>query len=83
MDWHVQYRDAMGDRLVMFSTPERAIEAACGLIDQGHDVYGIGTGPLTDTIKKEHIERIYAMWARTQYLFDRIPCVGVKRRASR
>ncbi len=43
--------------------------AACGLIDDGCDVYGIGTGPLSDTIGKDEMARIYAMWARAKYPF--------------
>jgi hypothetical protein len=46
-----------------------AIRAACRLIDHGYDVYGIGTGPLTDSIGKEQIARIYAMWARAKFPF--------------
>ena len=65
MDWHVQYRDSVGDHLEMLSTPERAIEVACVLIAQGHDVYGIGIGtPHSESINREQIGRIYAMWAR-------------------
>ena len=45
-----------------YPTPERAIEAACRLMDAGCDVYGIGTGPLTDSIGREQIARIYALW---------------------
>ena len=33
-------------------------------MDEGYDVYGIGTGPLTDSIDREQIARIYAMWVR-------------------
>ena len=32
----------------MFPSPEAAIENACRLIDEGHDVFGIGTGDLTE-----------------------------------
>jgi hypothetical protein len=54
-------------------SPERAIEAACRLIDDGCDVYGVGTGPLTDSIEKEQIARVYAMWARAKFPFGHIP----------
>jgi hypothetical protein len=64
MTWHVQYRQNATDHIVRHPSPERAIEAACRLIDEGCDVYGIGTGPLTDSIKKEQIARIYDLWAR-------------------
>jgi len=49
--------------VVRFPTPEGAIEAACRLIDDACDVFGIGTGPLTDSIDCKQISRIYAMWA--------------------
>ncbi len=58
LEWHVQYRDGACDRVAMHSTPE----AACRLMDQKHDVYGIGTGPLTDSVGRAHIARIYSMW---------------------
>jgi hypothetical protein len=69
MTWHVQYRKDGTDQIGMHRTPELAIRAACLLIDDGYDVYGIGTGPLTDSIGKEQIARIYAMWARTKFPF--------------
>jgi hypothetical protein len=63
MTWHVQYRWAAVDHVVRYPGPELAIEAACHLIDDGCDVYGIGTGPLTDAVGKEdEIARIYAPW---------------------
>src|SRR6202035_991719 len=49
--------------------PSQAIEAACRLIDDGCDVYGVGTGPLTDSINREQIARIYAMWAGAKFPF--------------
>jgi hypothetical protein len=67
MDWHVQYRQGGTDRVVMHPSPESAIEAACHLIDDGRDVFGIGTGPLTDSIGRTEIDRIYAFWARAKY----------------
>jgi hypothetical protein len=64
MTWFVQYRQVGADHLVRVRTPEQAIQAACHLLDDGCDVYGIGTGPLTDSIGKEQITRIYDMWVR-------------------
>ena len=61
MDWHVQYRKDGEDHLLRLPSPEEAIEAACRLIDDGHEVYGIGTGPLTNSIGVEEITRIYAL----------------------
>jgi hypothetical protein len=69
MTWHVQYRKDAVDLIGRHPTPEQAIEAACELIDAGYDVYGIGTGPLTDAIDREHIDRIYAIWARAKHPF--------------
>jgi hypothetical protein len=42
MTWHVQYRQAATEHVDRHPSPERAIEAACRLIDDGHDVFGIG-----------------------------------------
>jgi hypothetical protein len=66
MPWHVQYTEAGNDRIERHPCPDRAIEAACRLLDRGCDVYGIGTGPLTDSIGRDHIARIYAMWVRAK-----------------
>jgi hypothetical protein len=35
--------------------------------DDGCDVYGIGTGPLTDSIGKDESARICALWARVEH----------------
>jgi hypothetical protein len=69
MMWHVQYRKDAVSHLARHPSPEEAIEAACRLIDDGCDVYGVGTGPLTDSIDREQIARIYAMWARAKFPF--------------
>jgi hypothetical protein len=61
MIWHVQYG---ADTVVRFQTPEAAIEAACQLIDCGHEVTGLGMGDITDSISKVEIAKIYAIWAR-------------------
>jgi hypothetical protein len=67
MTWHVQYREDTVEHIDRHPSPERAIEAACRLIDGGCDVYGIGTGPLTDSIGKAEIVRIYDLWARAEH----------------
>jgi hypothetical protein len=64
--WHVQYRRDTIDHSATHSSPEAAIETACRLIDDGCDVYGIGTGPRTDSIGQREIARIYALWARAK-----------------
>ena len=66
MTWHVQYRNGTKDCVQQHLTPEQAIEAACRFIDAGQDVYGIGTGPLTDSIGKAQIARIYTIWERAK-----------------
>lgn len=76
MTWHVQYRDGLGDHIGRHPTPERAIEAACQLIDEGGEVYGIGTGPLTDSIGSVEIARIYAIWAKAKTPFGAPPRRG-------
>jgi hypothetical protein len=63
MRWHVQYRENGEEHIVMHPSPGIAINAACRLIDGGHDVFGIGTGPLADSIGKDGIAGIYALWA--------------------
>jgi hypothetical protein len=69
MTWHVQYRKDDVELIGEHPSPEQAIEAACTLIDLGFDVHGIGTGPLSDSIDREHIDRIYALWARERHPF--------------
>jgi hypothetical protein len=69
MTWHVQYSKDAIDHIARHPSPEKAIEAACRLMDDGCDVYGVGTGPLTDSIDKEQIARIYAMWERARHPF--------------
>jgi hypothetical protein len=73
MTWHVQYRVDAVDHIVRHPTPEKAIEAACCLMDDGCDVYGIGTGPLTDSIARDQIASIYAFWVRAKYPFGQAP----------
>ena len=54
----------------MFPSPE--FENACRLMDDGHEVFGIGTGALTNSIEREQIAGIYAMWARAKSPFGKI-----------
>jgi hypothetical protein len=65
-DWHVQYRKNEAEHIGWFATPEEAIETACALIDDGYDVYGIGSGSLDDSIAKDQIARIYGFWVRAK-----------------
>jgi hypothetical protein len=69
--WHVQFSRINVDHVEMHPTPEAAIESACLLMDQGCDVYGIGTGALTDSIERNQISRIYELWARARYPFGK------------
>ena len=73
MSWHVQYRRDAADCIARHASPELAIEAACQLIDDGCDVYGIGTGPLSDSIARADIARIHEFWARAK---PRSSCIG-------
>ncbi|MDI9849929.1 hypothetical protein QM467_17960 [Rhodoblastus sp. 17X3] len=71
MDWHVQYRKSGAHHIVRHRTPEEAIKDACSLIDGGYDVFGIGAWPLTDSIEKGEIAKIYALWVRAKHPFGR------------
>jgi len=71
--WTVQYRRDTTDHIVKHINSERAIEAACRLIQDGCDVSGIGTGALTDAIAKEEIARIYAKWSGAKVPAGRPP----------
>jgi hypothetical protein len=68
--WFIRYRTRTGDRLTRYPTPEEAIEAACQLIHDGVEVYGIGTGSLSDAVGKERITRIYDFWLRGKVALD-------------
>ena len=46
MTWHVQYRREGSEHIVRAPSTAAAIKAACELIDEGCDVFGVGTGPL-------------------------------------
>ncbi len=63
---------ARRSRHVSRFSKEAAIKTACLLIDEGCDVFGVGTGPLTDTIAGNEIARIYAIWAREKRPFGQI-----------
>jgi hypothetical protein len=69
MTWHVQYRKDAIDLITLYADPELAIEGACGLIDDGCEVYGIGTGPLEHSVGPDQIARIHALWARVSHPF--------------
>jgi hypothetical protein len=38
-------------------------------MDDGAEVFGIGTGPLADSIDRKQIEAIYSMWVRAKKPF--------------
>jgi hypothetical protein len=63
VEWHVQHNDGGGEVVSYFATAEMAIEGACRMIDAGHDVFGIGIGPLSDSIGRSEIARIHAIWS--------------------
>ena len=62
MPWHIKYRTGTADYFDEQSSPEQAIEAACGLMDAGYEVYGVGTELPADAIGRTEIDRIYALW---------------------
>lgn len=74
MTWHVRYEQNGVKHLERYPTPEAAIEAACQMIDDGLDVFAIGTGPLNDSVEREEIARIYLLWARAKAPFGPLPC---------
>jgi hypothetical protein len=69
MRWHVQYRDDDIDCYDLHPTPEEAIEAACRHIEAGRYVYGIGAGPLANSIGPDRIALIHALWVREKFPF--------------
>jgi hypothetical protein len=69
MTWFVQFRFDGSNHTNRHPTPEEAIEAACRLIKGGCDVYGLGTGPVTASLDKDQIARIYELWARPERPF--------------
>ena len=70
MPWRVQCKCESGKSVLAFPSPERAIEAACSLIDEGHQVLSIGiANEPDDTILEIEIARIYAIWARAKKPF--------------
>jgi hypothetical protein len=80
MTWHVQYRRESVDLVARFPSPEKAIEAACKLMDAAIDVFGIGTGPLTDSIGQDQIAKIYANWVIARGPFGRsLPLAPIRR----
>jgi len=62
MHWHIKYRTGTADFVDRYPSPESAIEAACGLMDAGYEVYGVGTDSPADAIGRAEIDRIYALW---------------------
>jgi hypothetical protein len=60
----VRYRRGSETLVIWRPCKETALEVACSLISQGFDVSGVGTGPLTHTIDKDEIARIYTLWER-------------------
>ena len=70
MPWRVQYKAESGESVLAFLSPERAIEAACSLMDRGQQVLSIGiANDPDDTISETEITRIYAIWARAKKPF--------------
>jgi hypothetical protein len=64
MEWHVQYRSAGAEHVAWHPTPEAAIEAVWRMMDDGIDVFGIGEGSMDNSIGRDQVARIYAIWQR-------------------
>ncbi len=64
MSWIVWYRQNGLYKIARHTNPRMAIHTACWLIETGHEVYGIGSGPHVDLLTKDEIDRIYAVWER-------------------
>ena len=77
IDWHVQYQKHGTFHVVRRSTPEAAIEDACKLIDGGYTVFGLGKGPLTNSITKYEIAKIYDLWVRAKLPTFIIPLADI------
>ena len=69
MEWHIQYRDKAVEHVDRYPSSQRAIDAACRLIDAGCDVHGIGSGTLADSAGEETIAQLYQMWMRKKRPF--------------
>jgi len=79
MTWQIRLRDpAMQERIVRVSNPEKAIEVACQLMDDGWIVASIGEGSLAVALGHEEFARIYAIWARAKSLFGAIPVASAE-----
>src|SRR5476651_1965860 len=61
MTWDIRYNRDAEDHLELHATAEGAIEAACSLLDQGCDVYGVWTGDLAESIDREQIIRMHGL----------------------
>jgi hypothetical protein len=62
MQWHVQYRSAGAEYVIVHSSPQAAIEIGHGLIGAGIDVFDIGKEATPGPIAGELIGRGYAEW---------------------
>jgi len=67
MKWYVQFRFDGLDHVVWHPGHEDALEATCLMVHAGVDVFGIGTGPLTDPTDREYVSRLYQFWVRAKY----------------
>ncbi len=67
--WHVRYSLNGVEEVARVKTPEDAIKIACELLDEGHQVFGIGFGSLSASIDQEQVAEIYAMWVRERRVF--------------
>ena len=57
--------------MLWFSNRVMAIEAACGLIDDGYCVSSVGLRSTGETISENQIVRVHALWARAKLVSKR------------
>lgn len=63
--WRVEYLDGVERRMKRYATPELAVTGACHLLDDGLDVFEIGSTDFSISAGPADIARIYAMWIKT------------------
>lgn len=82
MEWQVRYQRRSTECFGRYPTQEIAVKAACLLIDQGCDVFGIGLASETAELGREQIAEFYRSWAHERWMVatteasDRALCTG-------
>jgi hypothetical protein len=65
MNWRVEYHEGPARKTLRYHTPEQAVTGACTMLDDGHDVFEIGSDEFAVTAGPAEIAKIYAMWIKT------------------